>query len=241
LSSSVWQGVFAAIIFSTFAGLGLAWMGAEFEGRAEEIFEGITMLVAAILLTWMIVWMRRQSATLQKEIESDVAKASSGQDNRWALFWLAFLAVGREGLELVLFLTAVQMTTDAIQTILGTILGLMLAIALGWAIFASSKRMSLRLFFNVTNILLVLFAAGLLAHGVHEFNEAGIIPPVIEHIWDVNPILDEKQPIGQLLTALFGYNGNPALTEMLAYLVYFFGAWALWKRIAPAPVVKVAG
>jgi high-affinity iron transporter len=216
-------------------------MGAEFEGRAEEIFEGITMLVAAILLTWMIVWMRRQSATLQKEIESDVAKASSGQDNRWALFWLAFLAVGREGLELVLFLTAVQMTTDAIQTILGTILGLMLAIALGWAIFASSKRMSLRLFFNVTNILLVLFAAGLLAHGVHEFNEAGIIPPVIEHIWDVNPILDEKQPIGQLLTALFGYNGNPALTEMLAYLVYFFGAWALWKRIAPAPVVKVAG
>jgi high-affinity iron transporter len=101
--------------------------------------------------------------------------------------------------------------------------------------------MSLRLFFNVTNILLVLFAAGLLAHGVHEFNEAGIIPPVIEHIWDVNPILDEKQPIGQLLTALFGYNGNPALTEMLAYLVYFFSAWALWKRIAPAPVVKVAG
>lgn len=241
LSSSVWKGGFAAMLVSTFAGLSLAWMGAEFEGRAEEIFEGITMLVAAILLTWMIIWMRRQSATQQKEIESNVAKALSGQDNRWALFWLAFLAVGREGIELVLFLTAIQMTTGVIQTILGTILGLAVAIALGWGIFASSKRMSLRLFFNVTNILLVLFAAGLLAHGVHEFNEAGVIPPVIEHIWDINPILDEKQPLGQLLTALFGYNGNPALTEMIAYLAYFFGAWALWKRIAPAPAVKVAG
>ncbi len=239
LSSAVWNGVVAAVGFSTLAGLGLNWLGAEFEGRAEEIFEGITMVLAAGLLTWMIVWMRRQSVGMQKELEQGVANATAGQENRWALFWLAFLAVGREGLELVLFLAAVQMTSDAFQTVTGALFGLTASFALGTVLFVSSKRMSLRTFFNVTNVLLVLFAAGLLAHGVHEFNEAGIIPPVIEHVWDVNPILNEKGTIGQLLTAIFGYNGNPALTEILAYVAYFVGASALWKKLTPAPFRRV--
>lgn len=234
LSSAVWQGVLSAIGFSVLAALILNWLGAEFEGRAEEIFEGITMVLAAGLLTWMIIWMRRQSTGMQKELEAGVANATAGQENRWALFWLAFLAVGREGLELVLFLTAVQMTTDAFQTFSGAFLGLTAAFALGSALFVSSKRLNLRTFFTVTNILLVVFAAGLLAHGVHEFNEAGIIPPVIEHVWDVNPILNEKEPVGQFLTAIFGYNGNPALTEILAYIAYCVAAWALWKNLTPA-------
>jgi high-affinity iron transporter len=241
LSSSVWQGVFAAVGVSALAGLALTWMGAAFEGRAEEIFEGITMLAAALLLTWMIVWMQRQSAHLQKELESGVARASAGQGNRWALFWLSFLAVGREGLELVLFLAAARMATSAFQTYLGALLGLAVAFALGWAFFASSKRMSLRLFFNVTSVLLVLFAAGLLAHGVHELNEARVIPPVIEEVWNINPILDEKHPVGQLLTALFGYNGNPSLTELLAYGVYFISAWAYWRKAPLAPALKPTG
>jgi high-affinity iron transporter len=79
----------------------------------------------------------------------------------------------------------------------------------------------LRRFFQVTGFLLILFAAGLVAHGVHEFNEAGVIPAVIEHVWDVNPILDENTTLGSMLKALFGYNGNPSLTEVLAYFVYF--------------------
>lgn len=239
LSSAVWQGVLSAVAFSVLAALVLNWLGAEFEGRAEEIFEGITMVLAAGLLTWMIVWMRRQSAGMQKELEAGVVHATAGQENRWALFWLAFLAVGREGLELVLFLTAVQMTTDAFQTFSGALLGLTVAFALGSALFVSSKRLNLRTFFTVTNILLVVFAAGLLAHGVHEFNEAGIIPPVIEHVWDVNPILNEKEPVGQFLTAIFGYNGNPALTEILAYVAYSLAAWVLWIKLTPAPTRRL--
>jgi high-affinity iron transporter len=73
----------------------------------------------------------------------------------------------------------------------------------------------------VTGFLLILFAAGLVAHGVHEFNEAGVIPSVVEHVWDVNPILDENAMLGSMLVALFGYNGNPSLTEVLAYFAYF--------------------
>jgi len=236
LNPAIWRGVLAAVGISLLAGLALTWVGAEFEGRAELIFEGTAMLAAAVLLTWMIVWMRRQSATLQKELENGVRQAAARPGNQRALFWLAFLAVGREGFELVLFLVAAKMTSDVLQTTLGAVLGLVAAIALGWMLFASSKRLSLRQFFKVTNILLVLFAAGLVAHGIHEFNEAGIIPSVIEHVWDLNFILNEKQIVGQLLTALFGYNANPSLTEIMAYMAYFIGLGLLWKRLA-RPVV----
>lgn len=237
LSSAVWRGVIAAVGISILVALGLNWMGARLEGRAEEIFEGSAMWAAAILLTWMIIWMRRQSATLQKELEHGVAEASAGKNQKSALFWLSLLAVGREGFELVLFLTAIQFASDGFQTLTGAVLGLAASIALGWAFFASSKRMSLRTFFNFTNVLLVLIAAGLLAHGVHEFNEAGIIPPVVENIWNVNPILSDKAPVGQLLTALFGYNGNPSLTEMIAYVGFLLGVGLMWKRWErPAPV-----
>lgn len=134
---------------------------------------------------------------------------------------LAFLAVGREGFELALFLVAAQISTSAVQTLIGAALGLLASAVLGWLLFASTYRLSLRRFFQVTNVLLILFAAGLVAHGVHEFNEAGIIPSIIEHVWDINTLLDEKSPFGLILTALFGYNGNPSLTEVIAYLGYF--------------------
>lgn len=241
LSAAVWQGALAAIAVSILVGLGLNWLGAEVEGRAEEIFEGAAMLVAAALLTWMVIWLSRQAAGMQAELEAGVKKASSGERNRWALFGLAFLAVGREGFELVLFLTAVTMTTSPLQTWLGAVFGLASAVALGWLFFISTRRLSLRKFFGVTNVLLVLFAAGLVAHGVHEFNEAGVIPMGIEHVWNFNHILDEKGTVGQLLTALFGYNGNPSLTEILAYVLYLLGISVLWKRAYPAVLVKTAG
>jgi high-affinity iron transporter len=236
LGISVWQGTAAAVAASILAGLVFNWLGAEFEGSGEQIFEGSAMLIAAGLLTWMIVWMRRESSGLQKQLELKV-KGASGS---WALFGLAFLAVGREGFELVLFLTAVEMTTDGFQTLVGAVLGLAAAAVLGWVLFTSSKRLSLASFFSVTNVLLVLFAAGLAAHGVHEFNEAGIIPSVIENIWNLNPILDEKQAFGQMLTALFGYNGNPSLTEAMAYLLYFTVGMLLWKKVSPARVLNPA-
>jgi len=226
----VWQGLAAAIAASLFAGLVLNWLGAEFDGRAEQIFEGVAMLAAAILLTWMIFWMRRQGANQKKNLETGVSQAA-GQSSRWAMFWLSFFAVGREGLELVLFLVATKLANGGVQTILGALLGLSTAALLGWMLFTSSKRLRLDKFFLFTNILLVFFAAGLVAHGVHEFNEAGIIPSIIEHIWDINPILNEKQPVGQMLTALFGYNANPSLSESLAYLVYFLGVGALLKTM----------
>ena len=172
----VWQGAIAAIALSILAGLGFNWLGGEFEGRGEQLFEGTAMMIATIFLTWMIVWLKQQSGSMEKRLAAQVDKASQLSKSRRALFGLAFLAVGREGFELAVFLTAIRITASGFQTILGAMLGLIAAFVIGWVTFTSSKSLSLRSFFSLTNILLVLFAAGLLAHGVHEFNEAGIIP-----------------------------------------------------------------
>jgi high-affinity iron transporter len=220
LAGSVWLGTGAAAVLSLLAAVLISTLGATFEGPAEAIFEGITMFFAAGVLTWMIFWMSRQARHLKSELETDVRRAAL-QSSARPLFLLAFLAVLREGIELALFLSAAAFTTDASQTLAGGLLGLAAAALLGWGLYASAIRLDLRRFFQVTGTLLILFAAGLVAHGTHEFNEVGWIPGIIAPLWNTNPILDESSPLGQVLKALFGYNGNPSLTEALAYLGYF--------------------
>jgi len=219
-SPAVWLGVATAALLSIAAGLILTLLGLSFEGSAEQIFEGTTMLLAASVLTWMIFWMNGHARNIKGDLENDVQQATRDGGKR-ALFALALLAVLREGVELALFLSASTFATNAQQTILGAILGLGTAILLGWSLFATTIRLDLRRFFQVTGFLLILFAAGLVAHGIHEFNEAGWIPPIIEHVWDVNAVLDENSIAGQILKALFGYNGNPSLSEVLGYVLYF--------------------
>lgn len=246
LTSSVWLGTLSAAGVSILTAVLLTSFGMSLEDRAEQIFEGVTMLIAAGILTWMIFWMRKQARFLKSELEAGVNKAAASTGKR-AVFWLAFVAVVREGVELALFITAAfftgdqsQVTTNIIQTLAGTILGLGTAILLGWTLFATTVRLDLRRFFQVTGILLILFAAGLVAHSVHEFNEVGWIPAVIEHVWDVNPILDETSLIGQLLRTLFGYNGNPSLTEIIAYFAYLIVVSIFWRREDTAPVKATA-
>jgi high-affinity iron transporter len=218
----VWLGAGLAALASLAAGLGLYALGVSFQGRAEQIFEGLAMLLAAGVLTWMIFWMNRKGREIEAELEEDVRRAARGEGN-WALFSLAFLAVFREGIELALFLTAATFTATAAATLVGALIGLAAAVLAGWLIFATTSRLNVQMFFRVTSILLIFFAAGLVAHGVHELNEAGLIPAVVEHVWDTNPLLDESSGLGQILKALFGYNGNPSLTEVVAY----FGYWSV--------------
>jgi high-affinity iron transporter len=220
LRFTVWAGTLSAIFVSLIAALVLNRLGTQFEGKAEEIYEGITMLSAAAVLTWMIFWMQRQARSLKTGIELDVKQAMMKNGGK-ALFLLAFLIVVREGIELVLFLTAAAIATSSHQTLIGAVLGLATSVLLGWLLFSTTIKLDLARFFKVTSILLVLFAAGLVAYGVHEFNEAGLIPPIIEVVWDINYLLDEKSIFGSFLKAIFGYNGNPSLSEVLAYLAYF--------------------
>jgi high-affinity iron transporter len=215
----VWLGILLAAAISLAAGVTLTLVGAELEGAAEQAFEGITMLLAAGVLTWMVFWMQSQGRQIQTNLKVDVSRAATSGQHR-ALFWLAFLAVLREGIETALFLAAAALASGITGTVVGGVMGLATAAALGWALYAATVRLDVRRFFTVTGALVLLFAAGLVAHGVHEFNELGWIPGVVEHIWDTTGILDETSVLGQAMRALFGYNADPSLSEALSYVAY---------------------
>jgi high-affinity iron transporter len=240
LSPTVWLGTLSAIGVSILTAVLLTSFGMSLEDPAEAIFEGITMLIAAGILTWMIFWMGKQARFLKSELEAGMNKAVASA-GRSPVFWLAFIAVVREGIELALFVTAAffagnqgGVTSNVLETLVGTILGLGTAALLSWTLFATAVRLDLRRFFQVTGILLILFAAGLIAHGVHEFNEVGWIPSIIEHVWNVDTIISESSLVGQLLKTLFGYNSSPSLTEMIAYFGYIAVVTVLWRRdVAP--------
>jgi len=239
---SVWLGVFAAVLASLGVALTIQLVGMELEGRAEGIFEGATMFLAVGVLTWMIFWMRYQARLIKTSLEQDVQQAVE-TGTRWGLMLVAFIAVFREGVETALFLSAAAFASDGQGTLIGAALGLTAAILIGFLIYASTARLNIRLFFNITSVLLLLFAAGLLANGIHEFQEAGVIPTVNGQLWDTNNLLDENSSLGQILKAVVGYNGNPSLEEVVAYIGYWIAVLLglrLWMESRYSPKLEQA-
>jgi high-affinity iron transporter len=227
----VWLGTSLAVLVSLIAGATVYLLAGELTGQAEEVFEGFAMFLAVGILTWMIFWMRKQAvdikAHLQTKIQSVLTSGSS-----LGLIVIAFVVVVREGIETVLFLfAATKVAESPLLFTVGGLLGLVVAVGIGYSIYKGSSRLNLRTFFNVTSIVLIVFAAGLLAHGIHEFHEAGIIPPIIEHVWDINHILPEKSTFGRFLTAIVGYNGNPSLVEVVTYFVYLALTLGIYFRL----------
>jgi high-affinity iron transporter len=229
LNLSLWAGAISAIMVSMLAALLLRAVDKELKGIAEQIFEGVTFLLAAGVLTWMIFWMQRQSRNIKSDLEGKVSQASLVQGGG-ALYLLAFIAVLREGIELALYLTASSLTSSGFQTLLGTSIGLLGAGLLGYLLYTTTLRLNLQRFFQVTSVLLILFAAGLIAHSVMEFNEAGVIPAVISPIWNLNPLLNDQSTVGIIFSTLFGYHGSPSLTEVLGYTVYILAALLIFIK-----------
>ncbi|MGB7538044.1 MAG: FTR1 family protein [Anaerolineales bacterium] len=227
----VWLGVFSAAAVSLIAGWALNAFDLSLEGNAEPLFEGSMLFLAAGILTWVLVWVQREGNSIRGALEGGTIQTAMA-GNGLALFLLAFTAVVREGIELSIFLTAASIESDSGSTVLGAGLGLAAALAVGWLIFSSTIRLSPRGFFTVTSIVLILFAAGLVGRGVHEFNEIGLIPAVAAPVWDTSALLPEQSAPGQILRALFGYSAAPSLTEAAAYGIYLslVSIWTVWKR-----------
>ncbi len=226
----IWIGTSLAVLVSLIAGAAFWRLAVEFSGRAEEIFEGIAMFLAVGILTWMIFWMRKQAINLKAHLHAQIQSVLT-RGSSLGLVILAFVVVVREGIETVLFLfAATRVAESPVLFTAGGFLGLVIAIVIGYSIYKGSSRLNLRTFFNVTSMVLIAFAAGLLAYGIHEFIEAGIIPPLVEYIWDINHILPEKSTFGLFLKAILGYNGNPALVEVVAYVVYLALALGFYFR-----------
>jgi high-affinity iron transporter len=175
---------------------------------------------------------------MKTELESNVMRAY--QAGKWSLFGLAFIAVLREGVELALFLTAATFSSSTPETVLGGLLGLGTAILLGWSFFATTVKLDLRRFFQVTGFLLVLFAAGLVSRSSGELVLVGWIPALVGHVWDLGGIVSEGSVLGQTLGALFGYSASPSLMQVLVYAGYFgvvlVGLLAAGRRQRNQPV-----
>ncbi|MHA2140327.1 MAG: FTR1 family iron permease [Candidatus Thorarchaeota archaeon] len=226
LKSGILGGTLLAFAASVGLAAVMALIWGAFDGPLLEVFEGSVVLIAAFLLTSMIFWMRKAGAGMASEIEQSV-EVTAGKRNL-SLPILAFALVLREGVELVLF-TAALAIQDGYPTFIGVTLGLIVAVFAGFGIYQGSLRISLKSFFNSTSALLVLFAAGMIAYGIHELQEVGFLALGPIEVWNLNPpllpdggypLLHEKGLIGGLAKALFGYNGNPSALEVFAYFGY---------------------
>lgn len=235
----VWLGVFAGVLMSFLLALFFEVALGGFEGRAEAIYEGVAMLVGAALITWMILWMLRQRRTIKRQVEERVALHLEN-DRPLGLFMLVFVSTAREGIETVIFLQAALVHSGGVWQMFGGLLGIAVAIVLSFLLFKGIVLVSLRRFFSVTSVLLILFAAGLVAHGMHELQEAGIISILSRELWNINPavlaegvypLLHEKGAIGAFLKGLFGYNGNPSALEIVSYALYLACIGMVWRKM----------
>jgi high-affinity iron transporter len=173
--AAVWVGVAAALAVSLTVGIALFAAGAELEGTSEAVFEGVVMLVAAGLLTWMIFWMRGRARTLKSEIEGRT-KAALDAGSAVGLGLVVFLGVAREGVETALFLFSSVEGSSRAVSLVAALIGGAAAVGLGYLFYRGSHRLNLRTFFTATSALLLVFAGYLLASGLHELSEAGVIP-----------------------------------------------------------------
>ena len=236
----VWAGTLSAAVLSVIAGIVIFSTIGSLDERSEEIAEGVVAWVAAGLLTWMIFWMGSQARHIRGRLESEVniALAAGGGG---ALAAIAFFAVLREGLESALFLisTTVGTEADGLQ-FLGGVVGLAVAIVIGYLIYRGGTRIDIRVFFRVTGILIILFAAGLLAKGIHEFQEVGLLPGVVDPLWSWNVLNPETSVIGQYAKSLFGWRPDPSLLMVIGYLAYLIPIGAAFLAMTRSGV-QVSG
>ncbi len=237
-SRTVWFGALAAVISCVVVGTLINILVNGLHGKVEQAVEGSIALVAVIVLTKMIFWMRANAKELSADLRGKVDGAS-----RTALFVIAFVAVLREGLETVLFLLSAETSTAKGSTVvIGGLLGLVVAAILGVLVFAGGLRINMKMFFNITAVLLLLFAAGLAGKAVHEFRELLGFETgwLIESAWNVESGMWASGTFYDFVKGLFGWAASPERVRVIVYFAYFIPVLALYRRKPDEPAVEVA-
>ena len=237
LIGRIWLGVAAAAAISiVFAGA-LYVTGQELPATAEQIFAGATTIVAVGFITWMIFWMAKHSRGIKQHLHGSVDRALEG--GVWGLAVIAFVAVLREGLETALFLFAgFQSAEGPGYAVGGALLGLAVAVVFGVLIYQGALRISLSALFAWTGALLIIVAAGLLAYGLHEFQEAGVLPGVESIAFDVSATIPPESWYGSLLKGLFSFRPETTwlmVAAWVAYLVIVLPLYVRMLRRTPVP------
>ena len=216
----VFAGVGAALVLAGAGGAAAYLTIRSYDGsRVQTMFETATFLVAATVLTYMTFWMRAHARSLSAELRARAEAALDGR-TRWGLGLLAFQAVGREGLETVVFTLAIIFSTSTTGALTGAAIGLAGALGLAFVIYRLGHRLNLGRFFTVIGMLLMVFAAGLLADTVENLQQLGWLPVLNAPMWHSGRLLSESSSFGDVLHSFFGYSDAPTPLQLLVYVAY---------------------
>jgi high-affinity iron transporter len=231
----IWVGVGIAIAVALGFGAALTYGPRGLTFEAQEAIGGTLSIVAVAFVTWMIFWMSTAARGLGAELRGQIDRAAEG--GRWSLVVVAVLAVGREGLETALFLWAatqagtrdtVGSVTPTWEPLVGAMLGILVAVALGYLIYRGAIRLNLTVFFTWTGAFLILVAGGVLAYGIHDLQEAGILPGLHHLAFDVSEAIPPSSWYGTLLKGVFNFSPATTWLEATAWVLYVVPVGALF-------------
>jgi high-affinity iron transporter len=236
----LWSGVAAGLAVALALGVVFVAFGEAIPDGAQQAYQTAAVLVAAVLIIQMVFWMRKHGRTLKRELESALADAAA-RASWWSVFALAAIAVAREGTETVVFLFGTLAATRS-GSIAGAatagLIGFALALATYYVLQAGSRILSWRVFFAITEFMLLFLAASLLLTGADYLIDMGVLPRLSGRLWDSSAILPDGGPVGSLVGALTGYRARPDLMEILVYAAY----WGVmyWALFSSRPQIKAA-
>jgi high-affinity iron transporter len=228
----VWAGVGLAVGICVLVGVGLEILSKDLPSRQQEGLETVVGLVAVAAVSFMVVWMSRHARSLKRDLEEGAASALA-QGSVAALVGMAFFAVIREGFETVVFLLAAFSASESPGLAGGgALVGILVAVAIGWGIYRGGVRINLARFFRVTGAVLVLVAAGLLATALHTAHEAGWINGLQTQAFDLTWLVDPGSIRSALLTGMLGLQAQPTVVEAVVYVAFALPmlAYVLWPR-----------
>lgn len=232
----MWLGVGLAVLLCLGIGLALSAAQQELAPRPREAFEGVLGLVAVVLVTWMVVWMRRHARTLRSGLEA-AAGSALARGTAFGLVAMAFLAVLREGFETAVFLLAQFNAAggNARYGVAGAVLGILAAVVLGYVIYRGGVRVDLARFFRATGVVLVVVAAGLVVNAIGSLDEAGLVTAGREQAFDLSWVVRPGTAVAALLTGLLGLPSYPFVAQVAAWLAYVVPMLAvvLWPAARP--------
>jgi len=236
----LWGGVAAGAALALTLALVMLGIASVLTGDGLEYFQLATMAIAAALIVQMVFWMRRHGRTLKRDLEGDMAK-EAGAARWWGLLVVVALAVGRESAEAVVFLYGLGVQQDgSVNFPLVLVLGLALAFATFWLLQQGGRVLSWRHFFRLSEALLLLLAGALLVSAVEKLVALGVLPALIDPVWDTSALLDDGGRFGGLLASFTGYRAKPALLPLLALVAYWVAVPLLLRLTSAAAATPPA-
>ncbi len=234
---AIWVGALLAVALSLFVGAAVIAIGAQFPQKTQELFEAVVGAAAVVILLSMVFWMRKAARSIRATLEHEIDLAlSDGRGPTWPLICMSFFAVAREGLESVFFLLALFQQSSGWAAPVGALLGLGVAVVIGYGIYRGGLRLNLRRFFLWTGVFIIFVAAGLASSVLRNLHEAGIWNHLQQPVWDLSHALPVSSVTGTVLSGLFGYHDTPVLGEVLIWaLVAGVALWFFLRPTQPAP------